>query len=213
LRPEPWETTGPRRVSVNSFGYGGSNAHVIVEDAQGCLSNWGLDEHHTIISTTTNNHAETLLSSPLALSRIFMVSGFDERTCAQQMQALSNYISDRGLEVDQEKFLDDLAFTINERRSVFPWKAAVVGDTIAGLATSLSQNVKARSAVRNPRLGFVFTGQGAQWAGMGKELLQAYPIFKVSILAIDKFLIDMGAPFTVEGTQTTTFQKFHALTC
>ncbi|CAP93818.1 Pc16g11480 [Penicillium rubens Wisconsin 54-1255] len=198
---ESWRLTsvGPRRVSVNSFGYGGSNAHVIVEDAQGCLSNWGLDEHHTIISTTTNNHAETLLSSPLALSRIFMVSGFDERTCAQQMQALSNYISDRGHEVDQEKFLDDLAFTINERRSVFPWKAAVVGDTIAGLATSLSQNVKARSAVRNPRLGFVFTGQGAQWAGMGKELLQAYPIFKVSILAIDKFLIDMGAPFTVEG--------------
>ncbi|KAJ5245106.1 hypothetical protein N7489_005202 [Penicillium chrysogenum] len=199
LRPEPWETTGPRRVSVNSFGYGGSNAHVIVEDAQGCLSNWGLDEHRTVISTTTNNHAETLLSSPLALSRIFMVSGFDERTCAQQQQALSNYISDRGHEVDQEKFLDDLAFTINERRSVFPWKAAVVGDTIAGLATSLSQNVKARSAVRNPRLGFVFTGQGAQWAGMGKELLQAYPIFKMSILAIDKFLSDIGAPFTVEG--------------
>ncbi|CAG7951292.1 unnamed protein product [Penicillium nalgiovense] len=207
LRPESWETIGPRRVSVNSFGYGGSNAHVIVEDAQGCLSNWGLDEHHTIISATTNNHAETVLSSPLAsLSRIFMVSGFDERTCAQQMQALSNHIIDRGHKADQEKFLDDLAFTINERRSAFPWKAAVVGDTITGLATSLSQNVKARSAVRKPRLGFVFTGQGAQWAGMGKELLQAYPIFKMSILAIDKFLIDIAAPFTVEEEITKSPQ-------
>ncbi|CAG8893432.1 unnamed protein product [Penicillium egyptiacum] len=207
LRPEPWETTGPRRISVNSFGYGGSNAHVIVEDAQSCLSSWGLKEDDRITSAASNNHDQTVLSPPLGLSRIFMVSGFDERTCAQQMQALSNHILDRGHDVDHEKFLDDLAFTLNERRSTFPWKAAVVGDTMAGLATSLSQNVKARSAVRKPRLGFVFTGQGAQWAGMGKELLQAYPIFKMSILAIDRFLNDIPAPFTVEGTQNPSFLR------
>lgn len=128
-----------------------------------------------------------------------MLSGFDERTCVQQMQALSNHIFDKRDEVDNQKFLDDLAYTVNERRSVFPWKAAVVGDTLSGLATSLSQNVKARIAVRKPALGFVFTGQGAQWAGMGKELLQAYPVFKKTILGIDRFLNNIGAPFKVEG--------------
>jgi acyl transferase domain-containing protein len=122
------------------------------------------------------------------------------------MQALSKYIVDKESKVDNEKFLDDLAFSINERRSVFPWKAAVVGDTIAGLAVSLSENVKARSAVRRPTLGFVFTGQGAQWAEMGKELLLTYPVFKRSVLEIDKFLKDIGAPFTVQGTVTPTSQ-------
>lgn len=205
MRPEPWETTGPRRVSVNSFGYGGSNAHVIVEDAQGCLSGWELHEDDRILSPTTENHENTVPSSPLGLSRIFMVSGFDERTCAQQLQTLSNHILKTRLNLDPEKFIDDLAFTINERRSVFPWKAAVVGDTVPSLAVTLSQNVKYRSAIQKPKLGFVFTGQGAQWVGMGKELLQAYPVFKTSIVGIDRFLNDIGASFTVQGTQTLAF--------
>lgn len=134
-----------------------------------------------------------------------MVSGFDERTCAQQLQTLSNHILKTRLNLDPEKFIDDLAFTINERRSVFPWKAAVVGDTVPSLAATLSQNVKYRSAIQKPKLGFVFTGQGAQWVGMGKELLQAYPVFKTSIVGIDRFLNDIGASFTVQGTQTLAF--------
>ncbi|KAJ5206570.1 Acyl transferase/acyl hydrolase/lysophospholipase [Penicillium cf. griseofulvum] len=206
LRPEPWETTGPRRVSVNSFGYGGSNAHVIVEDAQGCLSSWELKENGSIPTPAIEDHDSIIPSLSLSSCRILMVSGFDERTCAQQMQALGNYILDSDHEVDQEQFLDDLAFTVNERRSVFPWKTAVVGNTTAGLATSLSQSVKSRSALRKPTIGFVFTGQGAQWAGMGKELLRAYPAFKMSILSIDRHLKGIGSPFTVEEEITKPSQ-------
>jgi acyl transferase domain-containing protein len=200
-------------VSVNSFGYGGSNAHVIVENAQAfCLSSWELKENESIPTPTIEDHDNIIFSPPPGLCRIFMVSGFDETTCAQQMQALGNYILDKENKTDQEQFLDDLAFTVNERRSVFPWKAAVVGDTTAGLATSLSQSVKPRSALRKPTLGFVFTGQGAQWAGMGKELLRAYPVFKISILSIDRFLKGIGCPFTVEGKQISAFQSFRGLT-
>ncbi|KGO74480.1 Acyl transferase/acyl hydrolase/lysophospholipase [Penicillium italicum] len=198
LHPEPWETKGPRRVSVNSFGYGGSNAHVIVEDFQSCPSSWGLKRDDRAPPTTTKSHDEKIPSISLGTPRILMLSGFDERTCVQQMQGLSNHIFDRKYDVDHERFLNDLAYTVNERRSVFPWKATVVGDTLRELAVSLSQKVKARSAVRKPTLGFVFTGQGAQWAEMGKELLQAYPVFKMSILDIDKFLSDIGASFKVE---------------
>ncbi|KAJ5170061.1 Acyl transferase/acyl hydrolase/lysophospholipase [Penicillium coprophilum] len=198
LRPESWVTSGPRRVSVNSFGYGGSNAHVIVEDAQGCISSWDLNKENKTLTAVTENHDEIVPRPPPDSSRIFMVSGFDERTCTQQMRSLSNHILEREHKVDQEKFLDDLAFTLNERRSIFPWKAAVVGDTMTGLAASLSQNFKPRSAIRKPTLGFVFTGQGAQWAGMGKELLHTYPVFKLSILGIDRYLNQIGAPFTVE---------------
>ncbi|KAJ5142544.1 Acyl transferase/acyl hydrolase/lysophospholipase [Penicillium bovifimosum] len=197
LCPEPWNTRGPHRVSVNSFGYGGSNAHVILEDASGYLSGCGpttTDGNSLPVCKTQRNGIATGPS----FSRIFMLSGFDERSCAGQVEALNRYIVDKKSEVDNEKFLDDLAFSINERRSVFPWKAAVVGDTVAGLVASLAKNVKARSAVRRPVLGFVFTGQGAQWAGMGKEMLQAYPVFKRSVLEIDEFLKDIGSPFTMQ---------------
>jgi acyl transferase domain-containing protein len=94
--------------------------------------------------------------------------------------------------------LDDLAFTLNERRSTFTWKVALVASTIEDLTQSLAQNIKARSAVRRPRVGFVFTGQGAQWAGMGKELLEAYPVFRNSVLEIDTYLDAIGSPFSVE---------------
>ncbi|KAJ5788763.1 Acyl transferase/acyl hydrolase/lysophospholipase [Penicillium paradoxum] len=197
LDPEPWETTGPHRVSVNSFGYGGSNAHVIVEEARGYLSGWGIksDDGVPPIPPKGQDDDEIATSPPF---RIFMISGFDERTCGQYMHALGKYILDRGSEVDYEEFLDDLAFTVNERRSVFPWKATVVGNTMAGLAATLSQNIKARSAARNPKLGFVFTGQGAQWSGMGKELIEAYPVFKKSVAEIDRYLKEFGASFTVQ---------------
>ncbi|KAJ5572354.1 Acyl transferase/acyl hydrolase/lysophospholipase [Penicillium sp. DV-2018c] len=196
LALEPWDIKGPHRVSVNSFGYGGSNAHVIVEDALGDLSDCGLTNSDGASLPVCKSRRNGIAIGP-PLPRIFMLSGFDERTCAEQMKALNKYVVDNGLTVDNERFLDDLAFSVNERRSVFPWKAAVVGDTVAGLAASLSENAKARCAVRRPVLGFVFTGQGAQWAGMGQEMLQAYPIFKRSVLEIDRFLKDIGSPFTV----------------
>ncbi|OQD90731.1 hypothetical protein PENANT_c001G07681 [Penicillium antarcticum] len=200
---EPWESTGPHRVSVNSFGYGGSNAHVILEDAVGYLSSQSLNKSIMQLSKTPNgvqgNDNRGVLPSP---SRIFMLSGFDEWSCTQQMQTLRSYILDRGTRLDNEKLLDNLAFTINERRSSFTWKIAVVASTIEDLATALAQNIKARSTVRKPKVGFVFTGQGAHWAGMGKELLQAYPVFRNSVLGIDTWLEVIGAPFLVKGEIT-----------
>ncbi|KAJ5770489.1 uncharacterized protein N7511_002540 [Penicillium nucicola] len=200
LLTEPWESTGPHRVSVNSFGYGGSNAHVILEDAMGYLTSRDLSKKSCMSSATSiDTEEEANRDTSISPSRIFMLSGFDERSCAQQMQVLRSYILDRGARLDNEKLLDNLAFTLNERRSNLTWKVAVVANTIEDLATSLAQNIKAKSGLRRPRVGFIFTGQGAQWVGMGQELLQAYPVFRNSVLAIDSWLEVIGAPFLVEA--------------
>lgn len=95
--------------------------------------------------------------------------------------------------------MDDLAFTLNEHRSRFMWKVAIVGKSVTELIASLSSGFKIRSSIRKPTLGFVFTGQGAQWPGMGKELLHAYPVFRESITKIDRFLATTRAPFSIYG--------------
>lgn len=114
------------------------------------------------------------------------------------MQKLHDYLLDRQ-QIADDGFLDDLAFTLNECRSRFTCKAAVTGDAVGSVISAFSKNVTVRNAIRKPTLGFVFTGQGAQWAGMGKELLQAYPVFRESIARIDNYLADIGSPFTVQG--------------
>lgn len=100
--------------------------------------------------------------------------------------------------------MDDLALTLNDHRSRFMWKTAVVGKSIPELISSLSNESRVRSSIRRPTLGFVFTGQGAQWPGMGKELLHAYPLFRESVMKIDRFLATIRAPFSVHGMHDKT---------
>lgn len=127
-----------------------------------------------------------------------MVSGFDEASCHAQIKSLREYLQERQWITDEE-FLDDLAFTLNERRSRFMWKAAIVGKSVTDLIVSLSSGFKIRSFIRKPTVGLVFTGQGAQWPGMGKELLHAYPVFRESITKIDNYLAGIRPPFSVYG--------------
>lgn len=130
--------------------------------------------------------------------RMLMISGFDETSCHVQIKSLHEYLKERQW-ITNEDFMDDLAFTLNEHRSRFMWKVAIVGKSVTELIASLSSGFKIRSSIRKPTLGFVFTGQGAQWPGMGKELLHAYPVFRESITKIDRFLATTRAPFSIYG--------------
>ncbi|OKP15072.1 Lovastatin diketide synthase LovF [Penicillium subrubescens] len=197
--PEPWGTPGPHRVSVNSFGYGGSNAHVILEDALGYLTERGLQRWFRSPSSAAQKgplvDGQSECSEPLR-QRIFMISAFDELSCQSQIAILREYL-ESNKEFVQDDFVDDLAFTLNERRSTFMWKAAIIGSSVTDLCDSLSKGPSIRCSARRPTLSFVFTGQGAQWAGMGKELLHTYPVFRESISRIDRYLAELGSPFYV----------------
>ncbi|PKY01155.1 polyketide synthase [Aspergillus campestris IBT 28561] len=200
LNPEPWKSAGPHRVSVNSFGYGGSNAHVILEDAMGYFSQRDLT--FVVRSPTLTDSSHCNSSEDSKQRRIFMVSAFEESSLVEQLHKLRVYLSQKA-STNTDELMHDLAFTLNERRTNHLFRAAVIGDSPVAVATALSQRVKVQKAPRRPAVGFVFTGQGAQWRGMGKELLEVYPVFRRSIQRIDYYMAQMGAPFCILDALTS----------
>lgn len=192
-------------MSVNSFGYGGSNAHVILEDAYGYLQSHGLQplvgEPRTpfvrkpLESTQTPNGHHN--QSPIR-TRVFMLSGFDDQSIAKQIENMKVYLLERQSIADDE-FMSSLAFTLNQRRTALMCRAAATGHSAANVIKALEGSIKVRKATRKPVVGFVFTGQGAQWCGMGRELVGAYPVFRQSMERIDAHLTRLGAPFSALG--------------
>jgi len=104
-----------------------------------------------------------------------------------------------GLESGDEKYLEALAYTLTQRRSLHDWKVFEVADSVPRLVEQLLAPKTPVLPRSNPRVGFVFTGQGAQWAGMGKELF-IYPVFQNSVRAADKVLQSIGCEWKATGT-------------
>ncbi|KAI9367658.1 acyl transferase/acyl hydrolase/lysophospholipase [Aspergillus egyptiacus] len=129
-------------------------------------------------------------------TRIFMLSAPDEPSLTEYIQHLRAYIQQEERHISDE-WLADLAYTLDESSPAHLYRAAVVSDSASKLVGSLSGPVKVHNASRKPRIGFVFTGQGAQWAGMGRELLEAYPVFRQSIERISAYMRQIGASFNV----------------
>lgn len=197
LKPGPG---GIRRISCNSFGYGGSNAHCVLDDAFSYLSQRGYGGVHNSLGTagqdtaTITNEPGAEIRGSLAKHRVFPLSAQDKDGTTRVKKALSSYLeakASHGSSSLQDEFLADLAYTLSTHRSHLQWKTFAVASTIPELQHALHGTVEdpppCLLSSRRPTLGFVFTGQGAQWPGMGHQLM-AHPVFKASIDAADTYL-------------------------
>jgi acyl transferase domain-containing protein len=192
----PWPDVprgSPRRVSVNSFGFGGTNAHAIIEswDGPDSLTNGHALNGHTLNGNTLNTHAlNSQYPGP------FVLSANSGPALAASAEALASY-----LRAHPETDLSRLAFTLF-RRTEFPFRAAFSATSSEELVDKLEagkDSLKSSSRAATipealpPRILGIFTGQGAQWATMGKELYSASHVFRSAVDQMQRSLHSLPA--------------------
>ena len=184
----PWPTDSIRRVSVNSFGYGGTNAHVIIDGPNGLRPKQRLQRNLRPAEIGPTNPKK---------QRLFVFSAHDEAALKRMQSQYEEHLSTLDSETEEDAYLDNLSFTLAQRRSRLNWKTCVLSSTIKELHGAISSSaLKPIRSSGKPRIAFVFTGQGAQWARMGLELM-SYPIFKESLLAAGSYLESLGSEWSV----------------
>jgi acyl transferase domain-containing protein len=190
-------------VSISNFGYGGTNAHVIIEDGYHCRP-WGSIHVQNFGhgSVEINGLADTLrnftLSSDETSRHIFVLSAKEEITAKAMVENLISYI--QKMRRAPTWSLADLSHTLTKRRSDFRWRVAISAQTLKEVMDGFTDpRTSPVLSVHPPRVGFVFTGQGAQWFAMGRELMSTYPTFLRSLKEADSCLGELGASWGLVG--------------
>lgn len=184
-----WKNKEVRRASVSSFGYGGLNSHAILEQ---------IPKNHSRLAVKTSSKKSFQVNGiPLSQRYIFTTSANDKTAIGRKILDLSKYLESKG-DNEEAYFLQDLAYTLASRRSNFKWGVSVSASNREELIEALLVANPTRSQ-ELVRLGFVFTGQGSQWYAMGRELLEAYPIFKKSIDKATDILKRYGSSWALLG--------------
>ncbi|CAI4212690.1 unnamed protein product [Parascedosporium putredinis] len=170
------------------FGYGGTNAHVIVDGYT--PPTWtSLQMHVKINGNRIHNSRDERL-------RVFFISAASERSCQKMCTRLAKYLVVRQRSPqDLDTLLINLAYTL-QRQSIHPYRLAItargVGDLVSQLLDASSQPIPRRERESKARIAFVFSGQGAQYAEMGRELLPSHPRFARSIDRARRALEQLG---------------------
>ena len=144
----------PRRAGVSSFGIGGTNAHIIVEEAP------------------------SLPVNP-SLIRPYQLLPFSARTPEALRQTCQNVVT--YLQQHPESSLADAALTLQVGRGEFAHRRFLVGKSADELAAWQEAKAVEVESDRSPSLAFLFPGQGSQYMGMGWDLYENEPVFRTAL--------------------------------
>ena len=133
--------------------------------------------------------------------RILPFSAMNEASCKNLTAAYTEYYQDptflKKLSHDAS-YLDHLSYTLTDRRTHLPCRSYAILQEASELSALGTLVTKVTRSTSKLGLCFVFTGQGAQYAGMGKELLE-YPAFKKIVVRAESILQGLGCQWSVIG--------------
>ena len=182
VKPMPWPTDRLERVGVNSFGIGGSNAHVLLESAASLgLTPAFSGRDHKCMPTETSNEP-----------RLLLFSARHPQSLRQTVQNHETYLA------SHPGSLHNMAHSLALKREALSHRQFCV---TTGDEPFESSAITKSSAHDSPKLIFVFTGQGAQWPQMGRELMTSQPTFRASLEKLEKFLAALPDPPTWNLTE------------
>lgn len=164
--PLPWTASDtPRRASVNSLGIGGTNGHVVLEEAP---------------RAQTIEQAEQTTDRP---AHVLMLSAQSDTALEELAGRYAHFLAEQ-----PDLSLADVCFTANTGRRAFAHRLAVAATSVAQLQEDLSEFASGQQPSRVMRgqvttqghtpLAFLFTGQGSQYVGMGRQLYETQPTFR-----------------------------------
>ncbi|MFI1741231.1 type I polyketide synthase, partial [Streptomyces sioyaensis] len=171
----PWEAGRPKRAAVSSFGISGTNAHVIIEQAPQTPR-----APEAPAGAQGQAGAVTTKSWPTHVPVLWPVSGASADGLRAQAASLLDL-----LERADAPDLADVGLALATTRAQLEHRAVIAGSDRTELAAglrALTDDASTAGLVRavartGGKTAFLFTGQGAQRAGMGRELYEAFPVF------------------------------------
>ena len=186
--------------------------HVVLDDARHYLETRKLSgKHATVLSPAasvvdlTNGHltehgVKSKAPSHETQTRLLVWSASDEVSLKNLLAEYQRHLSNLCNPAEGTQYFEDLCYTLSCRRSLLPWKTFLVCNSLHELRGAFSVKYLGLLRSRNaPIVSFVFTGQGAQWSGMGRELL-GHHVFRTSLEQASHFLKGLGCAWSLVGT-------------
>ena len=141
--------------------------------------------------------------------KLFVLSANDKDTLEAIMSKVGIYLEQRP-EIFQDNLMSNVAYTLGQRRTKLQWRVAISATSSFELIQALNSGkiMPTRGDTEGLKIGFIFTGQGAQYYNMGRELYDQYPVYASTVNACDRYLASLGAPFSLLG-MLLALLRFH----
>ena len=188
----------PPRAGISSYGWSGTNAHLIVEgfgqpagsDEVNCDVAWPAGRQLSVAASLDSGEeriadsGEDLQERP---TRLLPLSGKSEAALKDSARAYLSWLDER----HEEAALGDMAWSASVGRSHFDFRDGLVFRDYTSLREGLEAVVNSAESAPSPRaskIAFVYTGQGNQWVGMGEALYRQEPVFRQALDHCERYI-------------------------